>query len=234
MCYQVISEVKMTKESLLETADDYMSINIQVDGFWTDTVSATLRLRGQRWEIDQRHSSGGSEKGDKLQQEINMATAMIDLATFLKETFTAEFQRELTDAVEAKIAKYKAEREAKSLERKSKLDEQDPAIGEATAKLIVNAVKTNAKLEGSSWIKCVSRVVDDEEASVEWYRAECGSNGAVRFRYYSKMPFTCKRSYTEACTAADVVGFLINASRANTRIVSEAERQEINQQGLAA
>lgn len=234
MCYKVISEVKMTKESLLETADDYMSINIQVDGFWTDTVSATLRLRGQQWEIDQRHSSGGNDKGDKLQQEINMATAMIDLAQFLRSTFTAEFQRELTDAVEAKKAKYKAEREAAILAYNKELDEKSPALGEDMAKNLVEAAKAKAKIDGVCWVFAATRTTSDNPESCGfWYKASL-EGGKVRFRRYGSKPYAVRLSDTSAVSAADVVSSLEDSSKIYTRLVSEIERREINRQWLAA
>lgn len=163
-----------------------------------------------------------------------MATAMIELAQFLRATFTAEFKRELTDAFEAKRAKEKAEREAATLAYYKELDEKSPALGGKMAKNLVEAAKANAKVDGVCWVFAATRTTAcNPESCGVWYKASL-EGGKVRFRSYGSKPYAVRHCDTSAVSAARVEEVLEDSSKLYTRLVSEEERREINRQGVAA
>lgn len=229
MCYEVISEVKLTKESILENLDSTIEIRIKPKGYWSETVTCWIRYTYEKvWRIDQKHSSGGrdtEEVADDYVAERNMAFAMIDLSHFIEQTFTAEFQRELADTLEAIRAKERAAfREAQRVYQ-IQLDEHDPAIGEEKAKNLVEAVKLNAKMEGFYWLYVVRRALADEQAlKGEWYRAEC-NYGRVRFRFHGQNAPRPHRD-TEAVSAGDLITVLAKASAKHTRMSSTPRLEE--------
>jgi hypothetical protein len=65
-------------------AKDYAAFSIDVDGFWSNPITIYAEVFNEIWKVEVRHSSGGYDKGDQLQAELNFANALIVCINFAK------------------------------------------------------------------------------------------------------------------------------------------------------
>jgi hypothetical protein len=191
---------------------NYNTLQVTVEGFWSDVISITVRRFGydytkpSEWTFSVSHSSGGfNDKFDNLQASINFGLANIAAAEYCRELQKRVNELEEAYAHNMKIAFAIADEENRIREEKMKAD---PEVGEAISKANIKQMITDFTENKSPVITVSYRTNPESKLAIRPFYKR---NGGLRFGINGA-------EYTRK----EVTDFLSNMSRASLTYTTTA------------